>query len=104
MTQSTVVRFRAWDKVGNEEELGSALVRIAVEPPPPEPAEEAPPLDPTSSTSVGESTEFLYTGSDPIQEGVEPGTIDEERVAVIRRTGVRRGGRSAVQRPGRRPR
>jgi RHS repeat-associated protein len=52
--------------------------------PPPDPASVAPPIDQTVSTDVSTSTEFLYTGSDPIQTGVAPGTIDPVQTAVIR--------------------
>ncbi len=36
------------------------------------------------ATTVSAATEFLYSGSNPIQTGVAPGTIDAKRVAVIR--------------------
>lgn len=51
---------------------------------PPDPATVAPPVDPTVTTTVGVDTEFLYTGTDPIQTGVAPGTIDPKRAAVLR--------------------
>lgn len=51
-------------------------------PVPPAPAPAAPP--PTESTSVADSTEFLYTGADPIQKEVDAGTIAPRRVAVLR--------------------
>lgn len=51
---------------------------------PPDPAEVAPSLDPTVITTLAAATEFLYTGANPIQRGVEPGTIEERRAAVIR--------------------
>jgi hypothetical protein len=38
----------------------------------------------TTSQSFGDSTEFLYAGTSPIQTGVAPGTIDKTRVSVIR--------------------
>jgi RHS repeat-associated protein len=41
-------------------------------------------LDTTRSTSLGEATQFLYSGSNPTQQGVAAGTIDEKRAAVIR--------------------
>lgn len=43
-----------------------------------------PPLDPTQPTSLFKATEFLYTGSAPIQTGVAPGAIEVKRAAVIR--------------------
>lgn len=51
---------------------------------PPAPETVAPPLDQTVAYTVFSSTEFLYTGTNPIQTGVEPGTIDPVRVVVIR--------------------
>jgi RHS repeat-associated protein len=51
---------------------------------PPDPGTVAPPLDPTVATSLLAATEFLYTGNNPIQTGVTPGTIQETRVAVLR--------------------
>jgi RHS repeat-associated protein len=51
---------------------------------PPDPVTVAPPVDPTVATTVAATTEFLYTGSNPIQTGVAPGTIDSKRVAVLR--------------------
>ncbi|WP_292433361.1 RHS repeat-associated core domain-containing protein [Methylobacter sp.] len=51
---------------------------------PPDPAIIAPKIDTTVATTVSASTEFLYSGSNPIQTGVAPGTIDAKRVAVIR--------------------
>jgi RHS repeat-associated protein len=44
----------------------------------------APPLDPLLATSVGADAVFLYTGPTPIQTGVTPGTIDPQRVVVVR--------------------
>lgn len=51
---------------------------------PPDPATVAPPLDPTVVTSMFDATSFLYTGENPIQTGVEEGTIEARRVAVLR--------------------
>lgn len=51
---------------------------------PPDPSTVAPSLDVTGITPTFQATEFLYTGNNPIQTGVAPGTIDPERVAVIR--------------------
>ena len=59
---------------------------------PPDPATVAPELDPTVVTSLRDATEFLYTGTNPIQQGVAPGTIEEQRAAVIRgRVNTRNG-------------
>ena len=44
----------------------------------------APPLDPTAPTSVFDATSFLHTGPGAVQVGVPPGTIQPDRVAVLR--------------------
>jgi RHS repeat-associated protein len=59
---------------------------------PPDPITIAPPLDPTVGTDIGTATEFLYTGPNPIQTGVAPGTIDKARVAVLKGKVFRRDG------------
>ncbi len=41
-------------------------------------------LDEVVPTTAFEATEFLYTGSDPVQPNVDTGTIESERVAVLR--------------------
>lgn len=51
---------------------------------PPDPATVATPIDPTVATTLADATSFLYTGPNPIQTGVAPGTINLVRVAVIR--------------------
>ena len=52
--------------------------------PPPDPSTVAPPVDPTVATTTFAATEFLYTGDNPIQTGVAPGTIEPKRTAVLR--------------------
>lgn len=51
---------------------------------PPDPSWVAPPLDLTAASSLFASTEFLYTGPQPIQSGVAPGTMEPRRAAVVR--------------------
>lgn len=51
---------------------------------PPDPVTVAPPVDNSVATSIAASTSFLYTGSNPIQTGVAPDTIEERRVVVLR--------------------
>lgn len=52
-------------------------------PPPPETV--APPLSPVAgSESLADSTAFLYSGTHPVQTGVEPGTIRSQQVAILR--------------------
>jgi RHS repeat-associated protein len=53
-------------------------------PPPPDPMMVAPPVDMTVATTISTATEFLYTGANPIQTGVTPGTIKPMRAAVLR--------------------
>lgn len=53
-------------------------------PPPPNPATVAPPIVPTTVTNVATSTKFLYTGTNPIQVGVNPDSIESERVSLLR--------------------
>jgi RHS repeat-associated protein len=58
------------------------LINILSTLPPPDPGEVAPPVDPTVATNLFAATEFLYTTG--IQTGVEPGTIEAKRAAVLR--------------------
>lgn len=50
---------------------------------PPDPSTVAPPLDRSVPTNFTDATEFLYTGPNPIQTGVAPGTIERLRAAVV---------------------
>ena len=62
---------------------------------PPDPAVTAPAPSPTSSfTPLQQSTEFLYTGANPVQTGVAPDTIDAKRIAVIRGKVLARDGQA----------
>ena len=51
---------------------------------PPDPATRATPLLATGFTPFADSTAFLYTGADPIQTGVAPGTIKPVTASVLR--------------------
>ena len=51
---------------------------------PPDPAAIAPPIPLGVATLLAGATEFLYTGPNPIQTGVAPGTIEAKRAAVLR--------------------
>jgi RHS repeat-associated protein len=71
----------------------SADVRVTVNPAssgggtgglPPDPATVAPPVDASIATGIGRSTQFLYSGPNPIQVGVAAGTIEAKRAAVVR--------------------
>ncbi len=50
---------------------------------PPDPATVAPSLAPGVVTDFATATAFLYTGTPPIQTGVQPGVIQAERAAVV---------------------
>ncbi|MBK8013076.1 MAG: RHS domain-containing protein [Deltaproteobacteria bacterium] len=43
-----------------------------------------PPIDPAEPYDIVDATRFIYEGDNPIQTGVEPGTIKPSLVAVIR--------------------
>src|SRR5262249_42259398 len=49
-----------------------------------DPSTVAPPITTSVATTVAASTAFLYMGTNPIQTGVAPGTIDPKRAAVVR--------------------
>lgn len=51
---------------------------------PPDPTDIAPPLSTTGITPFDQAIAFLYAGDNPIQRGVEPETIKDHRVAVLR--------------------
>jgi RHS repeat-associated protein len=51
---------------------------------PPDPSEVAPPVEQGVPTDMADSTEFLYEGANPVQTGVEPDTIEDKRVAVLK--------------------
>src|SRR6056297_2764859 len=51
---------------------------------PPDPADVATPMKAGEVTTIKASTEFLYTGSNPVQTGVNPDDIEARRAAVIR--------------------
>ncbi len=53
-------------------------------PPPPDPTTTAPTIDQTVPTNIAKATEFLYTGANPIQTGVNPSDIKAERVGLLR--------------------
>lgn len=59
---------------------------------PPDPNAMAPPNDPSLNTSLFDATEFLYSGTPPIQTGVAEGAIDAARVAVLRGRVMERDG------------
>jgi hypothetical protein len=64
--------------------FANSLAVVTVTTLPPDPVTVAPALNQTTASPLGPSTEFLYTGPDPIQTGVTPGAIQATRAAVIR--------------------
>jgi cysteine-rich repeat protein len=50
---------------------------------PPDPATIAPALDAAVATTVFAATEFIYSGPDPIQRNVVPGTISRHRAGLL---------------------
>jgi len=75
---------QAGDEAGNWSMDGPSLTVFTASWIPLDPATIAPPLDRTVATNLASAVEFLYTGDDPIQRGVAPGTIKALRVAVLR--------------------
>ena len=78
------VQLTVTDDAGS---VGVATRAVTISTPnilPPDPADVAPALSPSADTTMADATRFLYEGDDPIQTGVAPGTIDAERVAVLR--------------------
>ena len=63
---------------------------------PPDPLTVAPPLDPTVASTMIAATSFLYSGANPIQTGVAPGTITPTRIAVLRGKLMTRDGQPIV--------
>lgn len=77
------------DDAGNSKEfILEYPVTISVPPPslplPPDPVLVATPVDKTVASILSTTTAFLYTGSNPIQTGVAPGTIVPKHAAVLR--------------------
>jgi RHS repeat-associated protein len=51
---------------------------------PPDPSTVATPIDRTVATDIAAATAFLYSGRNPIQQGVQAGAVDPFIVAVLR--------------------
>ena len=75
------ITVQASDLAGN---VASSGITVAFANLPPDPSTVAPPLSRTAATSMLDATSFLYTGPNPIQTGVAPGTITLQRAAVLR--------------------
>jgi len=81
---SYVLRLTGSDSILTSSDEVVVTVNADPTPPPPDPATVAPPVNMTTVTTIGAATEFLYTGPNPIQTGVAPGTISTARAAVLR--------------------
>ncbi|HEX2203192.1 MAG TPA: hypothetical protein VHG91_07830, partial [Longimicrobium sp.] len=91
--QNTIT-VTATDAAGNTATATRSVTRRQAGPRlPPDPAKVAPAVDPTVPTTMAAATAFLYTGADPIQTGVAPGTIEPVRAAVVRGRVLDRDGR-----------
>ncbi|NJD69712.1 MAG: PKD domain-containing protein [candidate division NC10 bacterium] len=83
-TYQTAGSFTATVTVSDGTATAQASLTITPSVGPPDPSTVAPPLSQTSTTDLGSGTAFLYSGSNPIQTGVAPGTITPIRAAVLR--------------------
>ncbi|MEW8657323.1 MAG: RHS repeat-associated core domain-containing protein [Candidatus Thiodiazotropha endolucinida] len=75
------------DQAGNDsDEARTAVTDVVpgVGTIPPDPAQLAPPFSPSAPVTMFASSEFLYSGTPPVQTGVDPTTISKQRVAVVR--------------------
>ncbi|HXO86850.1 MAG TPA: hypothetical protein VN803_15110, partial [Gemmatimonadales bacterium] len=79
--QNTIVVI-ATDSATNADTVTRTVTRTGGLPP--DPATVATAIDPTVPTTIATSTAFLYSGSNPIQTGVAPGTIEPVLAAVVR--------------------
>jgi len=64
--------------------LGQPDVQVETGEDPIEPPPDVPEVDPTEPRDFSESVEFLYDGDTPVQTGVDPATMEDHRVAVLR--------------------
>lgn len=60
---------------------------------------DAPPLPAGSPSDLNSAVSFLYTGSDPLQQDVQPGSIEEDRTALIYGKAYRIDGEDLVPLP-----
>jgi hypothetical protein len=73
---------------------GSFLTTTPAPPIPPDPSTFAPPVEAGVATTIADATLFLHTGSNPIQTGVAPNTIEPLRTAVLRGKVLARDGQA----------
>ncbi|MFA5832146.1 MAG: RHS repeat-associated core domain-containing protein [Bacteroidota bacterium] len=69
------------DAAGNSTSIFRSITYSTI---PSDPKSIAPPLDTTVTTTIYDVTKFLYTGSQPIQTGVDTSKLTATRLAVIR--------------------
>ncbi|HEY0036607.1 MAG TPA: hypothetical protein VGB66_07970, partial [Longimicrobium sp.] len=82
---ANTVTVTATDAAGNSASVARTVTRRGdAGSLPPDPATVAPKLEAGIATDFAASTEFLYTGENPIQTGVAPGTMETRRVGVLR--------------------
>lgn len=82
----------ATDAATNSTTMTRNVTRQTSEPLPPDPETVATEIDPSVATTTASASAFLYSGPNPIQTGVAPGTIVTERAGVIRGKVVDRTG------------
>jgi hypothetical protein len=79
------IQVQASDRAENS---ASASISVFFVPPtgnlPPDPGTVATILNNSVATDIFNATSFIYTGSNPIQTGAVPGTIEASRVAILR--------------------
>jgi RHS repeat-associated protein len=86
---ANTIALVATDRAGNVGRQSVSVTQQQATPPdpviiPPDPASVAPKLPEVGSPPLSERIAFLYTGTDPIQREIAPGTIEARRVAVLR--------------------
>ncbi|MDQ6423553.1 fibronectin type III domain-containing protein [Paenibacillus sp. LHD-117] len=75
------------DNSGNESEKAVVISGIPVPPElPPSPLDVASEVSLTGETAFHDRFAFIYSGESPLQTGVQPGTIEENRPSVLRGT------------------
>ncbi|MDF2961041.1 MAG: hypothetical protein K0S39_2776, partial [Paenibacillus sp.] len=78
----------AVDASGNESAKSAVVSAVVLSPSgeqlPPDPGDVATDIPSGSQPSFASTTEFLYTGSNPVQSDVTPGAIKPQRTAVLR--------------------
>jgi RHS repeat-associated protein len=81
---ANTITVTATDAATNSTTVTRSVTRTVVNALPPDPSTVAPKLDMSVATTTFSATQFLYTGANPIQSGVDTGTINPVRVAVLR--------------------